>query len=153
MYANTTYTMIEISPRMAARQRDRVQARHRDHCVVINQDILTYSKTHRPTQEPCFFLAMEVLDNSVHDKVSLTHDGQWFETWVDDDDGDDDQSHSNTKGSMETQALRERLRPLTDPWIVQTLEYFPCELPLEDDDRRKMQKPLMMMADMFVTRY
>ncbi|KAF0774677.1 hypothetical protein AaE_001623 [Aphanomyces astaci] len=55
LYEHTTYTLIEISPRMAARQRERIK----DHAGVAT-----------------------VLDNLPHDKVSQDG-GEWFETWVD----------------------------------------------------------------------
>ncbi|KAF0696747.1 Aste57867_12506 [Aphanomyces stellatus] len=111
LYEETTYTMIEISPRMAARQRERV----RDHPMakVINTDILTYSKAFPKVDEHCYFVAMEVLDNLPHDKV--TQDGgEWFETWVD------------------AATLAEERRPLTDALIQQTLAHFPCDLPLRE---------------------
>ncbi|EQC39186.1 hypothetical protein SDRG_03392 [Saprolegnia diclina VS20] len=113
LYANTTYTMIEISARMAARQAARV-APH-PNCKVINSDILTYSANHPNVNDPCFFIAMEVLDNLPHDKVTLA-DGEWFQTHVRDD--------------------AEELHPLRDPLIAETLEYFSCEIPLRGTFKR-----------------
>ncbi|RHY34676.1 hypothetical protein DYB32_000757 [Aphanomyces invadans] len=63
--------------------------------------------------DSCYFVAMEVLDNLPHDKVTQ-EGGQWHETWV------------NPK------TLSEHHRPLTDPLIRQTLEHFPLELPLRE---------------------
>ncbi|OQR84466.1 hypothetical protein THRCLA_10823 [Thraustotheca clavata] len=113
LYANTKYTMIEISPRMAARQRERVK--NHSNCSVINTDILTYSKAHPKVNDPCFFIAMEVLDNLPHDKVNLVQ-GEWFQTIVQD--------------GVEVQ------EPLTDPLILETLDYFQCELPLRGTFKR-----------------
>ncbi|OQR90349.1 hypothetical protein ACHHYP_05589 [Achlya hypogyna] len=114
LYAKTTYTMIEISARMAARQQARV-ASH-PNCKVVNTDILTYSKTHPKVNDPCFFIAMEVLDNLPHDKVTLA-DGEWYETRV--------------RDGAEVQ------HPLRDPLITETLDYFACEIPLRGTFKRK----------------
>ncbi|KAF0743122.1 hypothetical protein Ae201684_002179 [Aphanomyces euteiches] len=126
LYEKTTYTMIEISPRMAARQQERIK----DHpmATVINTDILTYSKHFPKVTDPCYFLAMEVLDNLPHDKVTQ-EDGQWYETWVDPD------------------ALVEEKRPLSDPLIRQAMDHFPCDLPLREQFKpsaRLMRKALGM---------
>ncbi|KAE9168441.1 hypothetical protein PF005_g28377, partial [Phytophthora fragariae] len=81
VYAKTKYTLIEISPVMAERQRRRVVAAHPQQCAVLNQDILTVADTHAPVNSQCFFLALEVLDNLPHDKVALQN-GKWCETVV-----------------------------------------------------------------------
>ncbi|KAG3111107.1 hypothetical protein PI124_g11060 [Phytophthora idaei] len=117
VYAKTKYTLIEISPVMAERQRNRVVAVHPEQCTVINQDILTFADTHAPVNSQCFFLALEVLDNLPHDKVTLQN-GKWFETIV--------KLHSEADGTL----LEEAMRPVKDMLIRQTLRYFGCELPL-----------------------
>ncbi|KAF1775973.1 S-adenosyl-L-methionine-dependent methyltransferase [Phytophthora cactorum] len=117
LYAKTKYTLIEISPVMAERQRNRVAAVHPEQCTVINQDILTFADTHAPVNSQCFFLALEVLDNLPHDKVTLQN-GKWFETIV--------KLHSEADGPL----LEEAMRPVKDMLIRQTLRYFGCELPL-----------------------
>ncbi|EGZ11098.1 hypothetical protein PHYSODRAFT_318014 [Phytophthora sojae] len=122
VYAKTKYTLIEISPVMAERQRKRVEAAHPQQCTVLNQDILTFADTHAPVNSQCFFLALEVLDNLPHDKVTLQN-GKWFETVV----------LMQQQGESETDAtplLREATRPVKDMLIRQTLRYFGCELPL-----------------------
>lgn len=118
VYATTKYTLIEISPVMAERQRQRVMHEHPVQCEVINTDILTYTDTHAPVNRACFFLAMEVLDNLPHDKVTLQN-GKWYETLV-----QIEESHDQTL------KLDEALRPVEDHLVRQTLKYFGCDLPL-----------------------
>ncbi|POM70918.1 Hypothetical protein PHPALM_12586 [Phytophthora palmivora] len=117
VYAKTKYTLIEISPVMAERQRNRVAAVHPQQCTVINQDILTFADTHAPVNSQCFFLALEVLDNLPHDKVTLQN-GKWYETIV------------KMQSGEESPVLQEAMRPVKDMLIRQTLRYFGCELPL-----------------------
>ncbi|KAG6620787.1 putative S-adenosyl-L-methionine-dependent methyltransferase MidA [Phytophthora cinnamomi] len=121
VYAKTKYTLVEISPVMAERQRRRVAAAHPQHCTVLNQDILTFADTHAPVNAQCFFLALEVLDNLPHDKVALQN-GKWFETVV-------QMQQRESDGDAEP-LLREATRPMNDMLIRQTLRYFGCELPL-----------------------
>ncbi|KAG7381674.1 hypothetical protein PHYBOEH_010814 [Phytophthora boehmeriae] len=119
VYEKTKYTLIEISPVMAERQRRRVAAAHPKQCKVINQDILTFADTHPLVNTQCFFLAMEVLDNLPHDKVTLQN-GKWYETVVEEKEID----------GCETPMLQESVRPVKDKLIRQTLHSFGCELPL-----------------------
>ncbi|CAI5713579.1 unnamed protein product [Peronospora effusa] len=120
VYAKTKYTLIEISPVMAERQRRRVAAAHPQQCTVLNQDILTFADTHEPVNTQCFFLALEVLDNLPHDKVTLQN-GKWYETVV---------KMQQTSETTENPVLQEAMRPVQDKLILQTLHHFSCELPL-----------------------
>lgn len=120
MYARTKYTLIEISPVMAERQRARVVTAHPQQCEVLNTDILTFADTHAAVTEQCFFVAMEVLDNLPHDKVALVN-GKWYEAIVRMSDG------SATDSELQ---LVEDLRPVEDMLIRQTMRLFGCELPL-----------------------
>ncbi|KAE8993047.1 hypothetical protein PR003_g22100 [Phytophthora rubi] len=124
VYAKTKYTLIEISPVMAERQRRRVVAAHPQQCAVLNQDILTFADTHAPVNSQCFFLALEVLDNLPHDKVALQN-GKWCETVV---------QMQQQQGET---LLREATRPVKDMLIRQTLRYFGCELPLRVSYKNK----------------
>ncbi|RLN75570.1 hypothetical protein BBJ28_00012836 [Nothophytophthora sp. Chile5] len=126
VYAKTKYTLIEISPVMAERQRRRVVAAHPTQCQVINQDILTYADSHEPSNTQCFFLALEVLDNLPHDKVTLQN-GKWYETVVQMQDSGDAEGPA---GENPAPLLQESMRPVSDMLIRQTLRYFGCELPL-----------------------
>ncbi|RHY98068.1 hypothetical protein DYB37_009631 [Aphanomyces astaci] len=129
LYEHTTYTLIEISPRMAARQRERIKD-HAGVATVINTDILTYSAQFPAFKDSCYFVAMEVLDNLPHDKVSQDG-GEWFETWVD------------------PTTLSEQRRPLADPLVRQTLDHFPVDLPLREGYKpaTRFIRKAMGMAD------
>ena len=70
IYARTQYHTIEISPRLAALQRQR-SASHKDKVKVHRSSIFDWPKT---VEEPCFVLAFEVLDNLAHDVVRFTRD-------------------------------------------------------------------------------
>lgn len=57
VYDRTRYNIIEISPRLAERQRKLLNPRH--HMVTVNnQDIFTWNKL---VSGPCYFLAIEVV--------------------------------------------------------------------------------------------
>ncbi|GAA5907689.1 hypothetical protein JCM8208_005491 [Rhodotorula glutinis] len=97
VYARTKYRIIEISERLQGMQRGRAQggpagarggrggdggagelgkekARrrgHEDKVEIIGQSIFDFD---RVVHEPCFFLAMEVLDNFPHDVIRYTTD-------------------------------------------------------------------------------
>ncbi|TNY21505.1 S-adenosyl-L-methionine-dependent methyltransferase [Rhodotorula diobovata] len=84
VYARTKYRIIEISERLQGMQRGRAnggagelgkeKARrrgHEDKVEIIGQSIFDFD---RVVHEPCFFLAMEVLDNFPHDVVRYTTD-------------------------------------------------------------------------------
>lgn len=124
VYARTKYTLIEISPVMAKRQHKCVTTVHPHQCTVINQDILTFADTHAPVSSHCFFLALEVLDNLPHDKVTIKN-GKWFETVV------------KMQSDVGIPVLEEAIRPLNDMLIRQTLHYFGCELPLHVSYKNK----------------
>lgn len=65
VYERTRYTIIEISSQLAKIQRKNLLSAHS--CVkVVNQDVFRW-RTKEPS--PCFFLAMEVVDNFAHDLV------------------------------------------------------------------------------------
>jgi 16S rRNA A1518/A1519 N6-dimethyltransferase RsmA/KsgA/DIM1 with predicted DNA glycosylase/AP lyase activity len=117
VYSKVKYTLVEISPVMAERQRQRVAAAHPEQCTVVNQDILTFADVHKPVNSQCFFLALEVLDNLPHDKVTLQN-GKWLETVVKMQQEDDQV------------LLQEATRPVKDMLIRQTMRYFGCDLPL-----------------------
>lgn len=127
MYATTKYTLIEISPVMAQRQRERVVAAHPQQCMVLNTDILTFADTHESVSEQCFFLAMEVLDNLPHDKVTLKN-GKWYESIV--RMSTTTETDGGAPAMMPKLKLVEDMRPVEDMLIRQTMRLFGCELPL-----------------------
>ncbi|TFY64926.1 hypothetical protein EVJ58_g2312, partial [Rhodofomes roseus] len=65
VYDRTQYKIIEISENLAQLQRDKLCSKHA--CVeVTNESIFRWSKRE---PAPCFFLAMEVIDNFAHDMI------------------------------------------------------------------------------------
>ncbi|GJN90199.1 hypothetical protein Rhopal_003198-T1 [Rhodotorula paludigena] len=89
VYARTKYRIIEISERLQGMQRGRAKGAggdggaaelgkekarrrgHEDKVEIIGKSIFEWD---RVVHEPCFFLAMEVLDNFPHDVVRYTTD-------------------------------------------------------------------------------
>ncbi|RMZ74842.1 hypothetical protein DV737_g5681, partial [Chaetothyriales sp. CBS 132003] len=71
VYARTQYRVIEISSSLLSLQKtalttSRADPWHLEHVQLINRNILDWSV---PVQEPCFFLALEVIDNFGHDAI------------------------------------------------------------------------------------
>ena len=71
VYEVTQYRIIEISKQLAQRQRDNLRNSqfgedHIQRVEIINKDILTWSI---PIRQPCYILAMEVIDNFPHDII------------------------------------------------------------------------------------
>ncbi|PLW19100.1 hypothetical protein PCANC_08276 [Puccinia coronata f. sp. avenae] len=72
LYEVTQYTTIELSTRLAQRQRDKIShSGHEAHARVVNRSILglTDSPELSPCPEPCWVLGMEVLDNLSRDVI------------------------------------------------------------------------------------
>ena len=123
VYIKTKYTLIEISPVLAEQQRKRVAAVHPQQCTVLNQDILTFADVYKTVTTPCFFLALEVLDNLPHDKVTL-YNNKWYETIIVQNSSKINAIMANNPG------LEEAKRPVQDLLIRETLRHFGCDLPL-----------------------
>lgn len=71
VYARTRYKIVEISTALATLQADRLKSSasaqgHADKVDVINRSIFTWD-TYEP--QPCFVVALEVIDNFGHDLV------------------------------------------------------------------------------------
>jgi hypothetical protein len=71
IYPHTQYRIIEISTRLAEFQdsalyKTAASRGHADHVHIINKSIFDWN-THVP--EPCWFLALEVIDNFAHDAI------------------------------------------------------------------------------------
>ncbi|KAA1138961.1 hypothetical protein PGTUg99_031531 [Puccinia graminis f. sp. tritici] len=72
LYEKTRYTTIELSRRLADRQREKIdRSGHQGRARVINRSILglTSSPELEPSHEPCWVLGMEVLDNLARDVI------------------------------------------------------------------------------------
>jgi len=67
VYIRTQFKVIEISSRLADRQRRAVaKAGHQDHVEIINTSIFNFNSY---VSSPCFFLALEIFDNFAHDMI------------------------------------------------------------------------------------
>lgn len=77
IFAKTEYRVIEISPMLAERQRERAaRAGLASKVEVINQDFLSWTGPSRPgeAEEACYVVALEVFDNLAHDMIRYSHD-------------------------------------------------------------------------------
>ena len=71
VYTRTQYRIIEVSTSLAAMQRERLKAQpqtrsHADKVQIINQSVFDWNEH---VSSPCFFLALEVIDNFAHDAI------------------------------------------------------------------------------------
>lgn len=71
VYRRTRFRIIEISPSLAQLQLQNLKkassfAQHLDHVEIINRSIFEWDAY---IHSPCFFLALEVLDNFAHDSI------------------------------------------------------------------------------------
>lgn len=93
VYERTRYHIVEISARLASQQKGRLVRHVRSGRVdVVHRDFLAWD---RDVDEPCFVVALEVLDNLPHDVVrystedlqayqglvSIDHTGDFTELW------------------------------------------------------------------------
>ncbi|KAJ3070158.1 hypothetical protein HDU98_006818 [Podochytrium sp. JEL0797] len=111
VYARTEYTIVEISSKLAGKQRkrmlvgDQLEVEWQGHPVtIVNQSIFDWNQR---VEEPCFVVAMEVIDNFSHDLIRYQqHDGTPVQGVVlVDHDGD----------------YQEAFEPLSDPLIQRYL--------------------------------
>jgi Putative S-adenosyl-L-methionine-dependent methyltransferase len=71
VYNYTEYRTIEISPQLAMQQRQNIEKskfgkEHAQHVEIVQKDVLTWNV---PVRQPCYVLAMEVIDNFPHDVI------------------------------------------------------------------------------------
>jgi hypothetical protein len=71
VYNCTQYRIVEISQQLARRQRDVLEnsrhgKEHPRHVEIVQKDILDWNI---PVRQPCYILAMEVIDNLPHDVI------------------------------------------------------------------------------------
>ncbi|KAJ2262153.1 hypothetical protein GGI01_001753 [Coemansia sp. RSA 376] len=83
IYSRMEYNLVEISPKLAKQQ---VSQQSRKHVVphvnvnIINKSIFDWSTTE---DRPCFFVAMEVIDNFAHDVVRFDYEtGEPYQAFV-----------------------------------------------------------------------
>jgi SAM-dependent MidA family methyltransferase len=82
VYERTRYTIVEIARPLAEKQCERLYARHPGVCQVVNQGVERWAESQRAAGagegEEVFILALEVLDNLPHDKVTwCLEGGEW----------------------------------------------------------------------------
>lgn len=70
-YASAKYTSLEISPKLAAIQEQRVlgDGKHSSCYKVSQHDAVTATAWGVASEQPCVILLMEVLDNLPHDRL------------------------------------------------------------------------------------
>ncbi|CAM9667794.1 unnamed protein product, partial [Discosporangium mesarthrocarpum] len=129
LYARTEYTIVEISARLADRQRARVCSLH-ENCHVVNADMLEWGKSGSVEHRPCFVMGFEVLDNLPHDKVAWARPS--LSGAAASNDGGQGQGHSQSPELCEAVVVKraeggwvEKLRPLQDPLIRKILDLCP----------------------------
>ncbi|KAI8911668.1 S-adenosyl-L-methionine-dependent methyltransferase, partial [Gorgonomyces haynaldii] len=104
VYRRMRYNIIEISPNLAQIQSKMLSlTRHASKARVVNKSIFEWDQL---VQDPCFFVAMEVLDNFSHDLVRYDVNGNPLEGVVMVD---------------ETLDFTEALQPMSDPLIKRYL--------------------------------
>ena len=69
-YSSSQYTSLEISPKLAHMQQQKVPAgsKHAAHYSILQLDATEWSAWHGLNERPCIILLMEVLDNLPHDR-------------------------------------------------------------------------------------
>jgi hypothetical protein len=70
VYARTQFRVVEISPQLLSMQKTALSSHsdpdHLEHVELINKSIFDWDTT---VSKPCFFLALEVIDNFGHDSI------------------------------------------------------------------------------------
>ena len=117
VYSRSKYTLCEISPTMASLQLSRVSGRHQDVVKVHNADFLDWNS---PVEEPTIIIAMEVLDNLPHDKLTYTGSGGSLPAFSEAD------LNSWREIVVEEWGM-EKARPLADALTIETAKLFLSE--------------------------
>lgn len=113
VYPQLQYRIVEISPRLAQGQRARLERHFRRGIVeIVNRDFLQWNEDVR---EPCFVIALEVLDN-------LTHDVVRYSTR-------DFQPYQGSVAIDETGDMHELWEPVNDPLILRYLDLLAAVRP------------------------
>ncbi|KAG8838913.1 hypothetical protein FRC18_002141 [Serendipita sp. 400] len=105
VYERTQYHIIEISPRLAERQRKLLLPQH-PFVRIHNMDVFSWSV---PVGSPCYFLAVEVVDNFPHDAIRYSVRRQ--------------QPYQGLVALTERGTIEEVWEPAKDPLILRYLTY------------------------------
>lgn len=119
VYEMTSYTCVEISTRLAARQFEAVVVNggHAGRFKIAQGDACEGNTWGKQDFTHSFILGMEVLDNLPHDKVERISGGaEWMQTAV-----SLDSSHVAKGGRMEDGPWVEQLEALEDPLLIRCL--------------------------------
>ena len=126
-YSRCRYTSLEISPSLAKLQKHRVHAAGHDEqrFHVEIGDAVVAGTWGTPSGEPCFILAMEVLDNLPHDRCVYTtsnysEEKSWHQTVVSAVGDNNHQRSTDADGKP----YREGLVPVSDPLIQRCLNAY-----------------------------
>jgi len=120
LYERTYAVLVDISEAMSERQRSHVDGKHPGRCSFVRADMSDPGTALEGTDDECFVVGLEVLDNLPHDKVirkRTSDDGeQWFQCHVE----------MPAEGALDVERRpREVRRSLEDSLIKETLAYFP----------------------------
>ena len=121
-----SYTILEISPQLCARQGEALEAAGHGRGVAASQCLdATRAHEHLHDARPCTVVALEVLDNLPHDKV-VCLDGALHETWVEEEEDDEVAGGAQQQQQQQQRQPRRReaYRPLADPLIVETWQWM-----------------------------
>lgn len=115
-YAHASYTSLEISPKLADVQQQKVlhDGKHRSCYQVAQHDASAPVAWGAVNEQPCVIILMEVLDNLPHDRVwRQSSEAVWQETWI--------QSSGPSHDHMQ-QKHAEVTKPVADPLVWACLE-------------------------------
>ena len=133
MYAQASYTDVELSAAMGQRATETVEQAGHDNFAVVNGDITDTRASWTAAagvggEELCYIILMEVLDNLPHDKIELRHQSPSSQARRTGGSGSDDESDTVAMHQIvvvtdeATQMPVERSEPLTDPLLCRALE-------------------------------
>ncbi|KAH9913979.1 DUF185-domain-containing protein [Epithele typhae] len=124
VYERTRYNIIEISANLASLQKRKLCSAHP--CVTVNHESIFRWNTHESA--PCYFLAMEVVDNFAHDLIR--YDIRTLEPLQGvvtiDKNGDFGCHYTKVTDSLIASYLTLRRYLKQPPPIARPLQYFPA---------------------------
>ena len=138
LYADVRYTIYDASPTLLALQKRVVLEDHyhaEDRVEFVLQDMTDVAEGRGgddflpPSDVPTVVLALELLDNLAHDKVTRcrrTRELLQAEVVVDEEEDVQDDRDGTDDGKGNEERYREEFRPLTDPLLRDVLEAAPA---------------------------
>jgi hypothetical protein len=143
VYASVEYTLVEISPAMAARQVETVTqaragpeggARAPGHARALRSLVADATRLQEVAHDgrPCFVLGLEVLDNLPHDKVVALEGRGLCETWVEEVEAEAEGAEAvpaPLPPPRRRRTLQEVYRPLADADIAEVYRFSAAARP------------------------